>query len=101
VGPDVYISFCVDALESLQQLFAKPLKFGASLGVKQVAGTAAVVIRRAETGNGNAKLRSLLQEFGPVVLELLVCGRVPDLDGFSGLKQMRAPSPPAPKALPT
>jgi len=76
------------------KLLSKPRKSGASLRVKQVARTAAAVIRGAETRNRNTRLRGRLQQIGPVVLELVVCGGVPDLDGLSHLKHPSRPAGP-------
>ncbi len=82
------MSFRVNILKSFKELLSKPPKGRASFGVKQVARTAAVVIRGTESGNWNAKLWSFLQEVGPVVLEFLGSGGIPDLAGFSHLKQV-------------
>lgn len=83
-----YISLSANIFELFCELLPKPGKGGAALGVKQVARAAAVVIRGAETANRNAELRSLFQEVGPLVFELMVCGAVPDFEKLSDLKKV-------------
>ncbi len=76
----------MDVLKPFLKLLSEPPKIGASLGIKQVAGTAAVVIRGTETRDGNSKLVSLLEDGCPVVFELLVGDAVPDLNGLCYLQ---------------
>src|SRR5512140_1327510 len=75
-------------LKPFLNLFPKPPKGWASLGIKQVACAAAVVIRGAETGNRYAKLRGFFQEVGPVVLEFLGGSGIPDFYRLSHLQEV-------------
>ncbi len=75
-------------LEACLNLLSKPRKGGSTLGVKQMARTAAVIIRGTETRDRNSKLRSPLQEIGPVVFKLLLGDGVPDLYRLSHLQQV-------------
>jgi len=78
----------MDVLKPFMKLLSEPPKSGAALGLKQVARTAAVVIRGTETRDGNSKLVSLLEKAGPVVFEFLADYRVPDLNGLCDLQQV-------------
>jgi hypothetical protein len=78
----------VDVFKVFQELLLEPREGGASLGVKQVARTATVVIRSTETQDGNSKLPSLLEEVGPVVFELLAGDGKPDLYWLRHLQQV-------------
>src|ERR1044071_3899401 len=53
-----------------------------------MARTAAVVIRGAETGDGDAEIERILQNVSPVVFQPLTCRCEPDLDRFSHLQQV-------------
>ena len=78
----------MDILKPLLKLLSKPREGGTAFAIKQMARSAPVVIGGTETRNWNAKLGSVIQEFSPVVFELLVCGAVPDFYGSCYLKQV-------------
>src|ERR1019366_8397664 len=82
------MQFGLNAFELLRDLQPKPLERGPPLREEQMARPASVIIRRTKSANWHTKTRRLFQQFGPVVLQLLIGPRVPDLDGFSHSEQI-------------
>src|SRR5271157_2536031 len=82
------MQFRLNAVELFHDLLPEPLERGPLLREEQVARPASVVIRRTKSANWHTKSRRRFQQFRPVMLQLLIGSRVPDLDGFSHSKQI-------------
>src|ERR1017187_4370778 len=65
-----HISHCANVFEPFSKSLLKPPKAGSASGVEEVAGSAAVIIRRAEPDNRDAKIGGPFQQACPVVLKL-------------------------------
>ena len=74
--------------ELFHDLLMKPVECGAARGVEKVASPASVIVGRAKPGNRHAKARCCFEELRPVVLQLPVSRRVPDLDRLGNLEQV-------------